>query len=117
MGLQVFTNSMPSGQSLVTFDVGGAFTRMFVQVPSFTSQTALGIEVATASNATYYQFAQEVPQTTTVQVWPYLIAATATSGGFLVPLPVSNFQYFRFRAKDSSPTAAVDFKVICSNSF
>lgn len=117
MGIQVFTNSMPSANSLVTFDVQGAFTRMFVQVPSFASQTALGIEVATASNATYYQFFQEVPQSTTVQAWPYLIAATATSGGAMIPLPVSNFQFFRFRAKDSSPTAAVDFKVICSNSF
>lgn len=117
MAVQVFTNSMPSGQSLVTFDVQGSYTRMYIQVPSFTSQTALGIEVGATSAATYYQFFQEVPQSTTVQAWPYLIAATATSGGALIPLPFSNFQFFRIRAKDSSPTAAVDFKIICSNSY
>lgn len=117
MAVQVFTNSMPSANSLVTFDVQGSYTRMYVQVPTFTSITQLRIEVAAASAATYYQFFQEIPQTTTVQAWPYLIAATATSGGALIPLPFSNFQFFRFRATDSAPTAAVDFKVICSNSY
>lgn len=86
-------------------------------MPTFASQTQLGIEVSIASNATYYQFFQEVPQSTTVQAWPYLIAATATSGGAVIPLPVSNYQFFRIRAKDSAPSAAVDFRVICSTSF
>ncbi len=117
MAVQVFTNSMVSGNSLVTFDLAGSYSRVYIQVPSFTSTTSLGIEVAVASAATYYQYAQEIPQTTTVQVWPYRIPATATSGGFLIPLPLGNYQYFRIRALDSAPTSAVDFKVICSNSF
>lgn len=117
MAMSVFTKSMSSGSSLATFDVGGSWTRIFLQIPTFTSQTALGIEVAVASSATYYQLAQELPQTTTAQIWAYVVAATATSGGFLLPLPVSNFQFFRVVAKDSAPTGAVDFKVICSNSF
>lgn len=114
MAVQVFTSSMSSGNSLATFDVSGSWARMFLQVPTFTSQTMLGIEVAVTSNATYYVLAQDIPQTTTVQSWPFLIPATATSGGAIIPLQFSNFQYFRIRAKDSAPTAAVDFKVICS---
>lgn len=116
---QVFVNSMSSANSLVTFDIGNyAFDRIWIQVPTMTSVSNLDIYVATASNATYYQLRQEVVATGTTQCISFSIAASCAANGALVPV-ISHglFQYFRIKATDSAPTAAVDFKVICGKPF
>lgn len=116
---QVFVNSMSSGNSLVTFDLGFfAYDALWLQVPTMASATNLDIYVATASNATYYQLRQAPIVTGSTQNISFSIAASCTAGGALVPI-VNNgsFQFFRVKATDSAPTAAVDFKVICGKPF
>ncbi len=112
--ISVFTKSMVSANSLVTFDLQRAWTKVYVQVPTFASTTALDLYLAATSSSTFYQLGKDIPNTTTVQAWSFTIAASTTANGRMVPIP-GGFQYFRIFTADSAPTAAVDFKVICSD--
>lgn len=104
-----FTMGATSGSASVTIDQ--AYTKIYMQVPTFTSIAALQLSASPDGTQTFYQVANEIPNSTTVQCWPFAIPATATSGGFIVPIPAGMLAYKV--VADSVPTTALNFKLIC----
>lgn len=112
---QVYSMTMGALAGSATVTLGRAFAKVYVEVASLVSVTGLDVYVARASGGTYYQLSKEVPNTTTVQSWSFTVASSAMANGRTVAIP-AGFQFYKFIAADSAPTAAYAFNVICSDS-
>lgn len=106
--------TMPSATGSLTVDLEGYWERVYVQVNSMASSSALDVYVATEPSTTYYQLRKEVPNTTTVQAWSFVVAASAVANGGVIPIP-NSFRYVKFIATDSAPSGAIGFKFICDS--
>lgn len=111
---RAYSFTMGAAKTTATVNVGQSYERTYLQIPTFTSITALDLYVSPDGTQTYYQVGQGVPTTATIQCLKFQIAATATSGGMTVPIP-AGFQYYKVVAVDSAPAAAMGFQVICSS--
>lgn len=105
----IFTTTMTSGNSLATFDLGGAWHYNYLIVPTMTSGANIELWGTIDSATTYFQIRQPPGPTITAQMPSFIIAATCAAGGAIVPIP-SGYQYLRLRV-DSAPTAATVFKI------
>lgn len=113
-GNALVISTMASGAGSVTVDLQGYWERVYMQVNSMPSASALDFYVATEPAATYYQLRKEVFNTTTAQAWTYTVAATAVANGVVIPVP-ANFRYLKILATDSAPSASIGFKFICDS--
>lgn len=90
-----------------------AFDKVYLMIPSMVSSSALDL-YGSVDGTNYYQVKKEPANTTTVQAWTFIVAATAGANGGIVPLP-AGFKYYKIVATDSNPTAALGFNVICGS--
>ncbi len=104
--------TMAAAVGSVTVDLGGNWERVFLSIPSMVSASALDVYVAVTTDQTYYQLRKEIPNTTTVQCWSFVVSAIAN--GAVVPLP-AGFRYMKLIATDSAPAAAIGFKIMCDS--
>ena len=110
---RILTATMAAAGTTAVFDCGGAFAKVYLQVPSFSSSTALDVKGA-VSGTTFYQIRRETGNTATAGA-TFIVAATAMANGGIVPLP-AGFPYYQIVATDSAPAAALTFKIICCDS-
>lgn len=107
-------NTMASADSIISFDLGRAFAKVYLQIPSMPSSTALDTYAST-DKVSFYQVRKEPVNTSTVQASSYIIAASAGANGGIVPVP-GGFRFYRFIATDSAPSGATTFKLIGGDS-
>jgi hypothetical protein len=111
---RVYTATMAAAATTATFDLGRSFRQVYLQIPTFASISALDLYAAASAAGTYYQVGKPLVSTTTVESWTFSVAATATSGGRMLPIP-GGLQYFQVKATDSAPAGAMTFKAICAD--
>lgn len=111
--VRTFVKTMASADSVAVFDTAEPWQQVYLQVPTMASNTAIDI-YAGADSSNFYQVRQQVGNTTTVQAWSFVVAASAGANGAIVPIP-GGFQFYKIKATDSAPTAATVFKLICSD--
>lgn len=111
---KAYSFTMGAGSTTASVDLGRAFSKVYLQIPTFASTTALDIYASPDGTQTYYQVGKEIPNTTTVQSWSFTVAASAGANGRLVPIP-PGFQRYRVVAADSAPSAAHGFQVLCGD--
>jgi hypothetical protein len=112
---KAYSFTMGAAAGSASIDVSRAFSKVYLQVPTFASTTALDVYASPDGIQTYYQLSKEVPNTTTVQAWSFTIAASAMAGGRLVPLP-AGVRFYKIIAADSAPAGALGFQMLCSDS-
>lgn len=111
---RVYTATMAAAGTTATFqNMGRAFDKIYLQVPTMVSAANLDIYVSADNGTTFYQLSKEVPNTTTVQCWSFTVNATAAANGRMVPIP-GGMDAYKIVA-DSAPAAATTFKVICGD--
>lgn len=108
---RVFAATMASADSVVSFfNTGGrAFSRVYLECPSFPSASTIDIYAGATSTA-FYQVRKD-PQVATPVT--FSIDGTAVANGGTIPIP-GGFQYYRLQVA-SAPTAAKSFNLICSD--
>jgi hypothetical protein len=110
---RAFSMTMGATSGSASVDLGGAFTHVYLQVPTMASAANLDLFVKATSGESFYQVFHTVPTTTSVQSISFVIGSTGTTNGKVLPLP-AGFQFYKVVA-DSVPTAALSFKVICGD--
>lgn len=107
-----YVTTMASGGTLTgQVDLGRAFAKVYLEVPSMTSNTQLHIQAAAEQGGTFRRVKQW--NVASANVSADFAIASSVSGGALVPIP-PGLQYVKVEA-----TATVDngatFKIICSD--
>lgn len=105
---QSFVVTMASADSIASFNLGRLFSKIYIQIGSMNSSANLNIQ-ASLDNVTFYDLRSVSPTTQAVQS-TFVVAASATGNGCIVPYP-QGVQYLRVVA-DSAPSIAVGFKVV-----
>lgn len=105
--------TMGATSSSASVNLQRAFERVYLMIPTMPSSTALDV-YGSVDGSSYYQIRKEPANTTTVQAWTFIVAATAGANGGIVPIP-AGFKYYKVVATDSAPTSAIGFNVICGN--
>lgn len=111
--VKVIPATMAAATGSFSVNVGMGFSKTYLQMPSMASSTAFDL-YASADGTNYYQVRKENPNTTTVQAWSFIVAASANANGGIVPLP-AGLQYYKFLATDSNPAGALGFNIICGD--
>lgn len=110
---RAYSFTMAAAGTTAVVDLGRAFSRVYLQVPSMTSSANLDLYASPDGTQGYYQLGKEIPNTTTVQSWSFTVAASAAANGRLVPIP-AGFQCYRVLA-DSAPAGAQKFMLLCGD--
>lgn len=105
--------TMASATGSFTVDMGMAFSKVYIVLPTMASSTAIDL-LASTDGTSYYQVRKEAGNTTTVQAWTFIVAATGAANGGIVPL-AAGFRFYKFICTDSAPTAATVFNIIGGN--
>lgn len=106
-----FTMSAAVGSASVL--LGRSFAKVYLQIPTMASASALDVYASPDGTQTYYQLRHSPIASTTTQTWSYTIAQSAPVNGALVPIP-GGFQAYKIVA-ESIPAAALGFQVICGD--
>ncbi len=106
--VKVFTGTLASAASTVAIDVSQAWQKVFVAVPSFSTNAAVDC-FGSADGTTYYQFKEQV-NTAPVQFQSFIIASSSNNALLSVPYHV---RYYQFRTTGVVDNGAT-FTLICS---
>jgi len=91
-------------------DLGGAYGKVSLMVPSMISKTTASIQIASESGGTYYD-AYYAPTSATAPV-PVQVHANVANGA-VVELPI-HARYIKVKIP-SAPVVAAGYKIICSS--
>ena len=106
--------TMAAAGSTASGDLQRTYQKVYVQIPTMTSVTALDI-YASVDGSSYYQIRKEVVNTASVQASSFIVPSSAAANGSLMPIP-GGFQFYKVVATDSAPAAATTFKLHGSDS-
>lgn len=106
---------MAAAAGSASVSLGRGYSQMYLQVPSMASTTSLDLYVSPDGTQPYYQL-RNWPNaaTATIQIGTFIIAATCSSGGAVIPIP-GGFQNYKVVATDSAPSGAQGFQVLCAD--
>lgn len=107
----VFTGSIASGASTVSFAIDRSWKTVYAEVSSFS--TAATLFVYGSINGTTFNPVYEQAQTATIQHQPMAFATGVVTGGALLPIPAV-FPYVQFRT-GATVAGGATIKLICSD--
>lgn len=110
---KAFLMNMAATAGSATVDLTRAFDRVYLQVPTMPSSTAMDL-YGSVDGSTYYQIRRDQVLTSTIQSYTFTIAASYAANGAIVPIS-PGFRYYKVIATDSAPTSTIGFYVVCGS--
>lgn len=108
-----FSFTMSAAVGSATVDVGQGYSRVYLQISTFSSASALDVYGSADGGTTYYQLRHMAVASASSQTPTFIVASSAMVNGAMVPIP-AGFAQYKIKATDSNPTAALTFSLLCN---
>ena len=112
--LSVFKGAIVSGASTVSFDLARSWSKVYADVGTMSTATAITIWGAATAAGTYRQIFHPEVNSATVINNPYVISNIVGTNGGTIPIPADGIRYLQLRAT-AVVSGGVSMNIICSD--
>jgi hypothetical protein len=105
--------TMASATGSAVIAVGEGFQRVYLQIATCASVSALDVYGSSDLGTTYYQLRHMAIASASSQTPTFIVASSAMVNGAMVPVP-PGFTHYKIKCTDSNPSMSLGLSLLCN---